>query len=805
MNGGTLGGVDSTARARSRAAGGNLPAEVTSFVGRRREITLTKRLLAESRVVTLTGPGGIGKSRLALRVAANMSRSFRDKTWQVELGELHDPDLVATAVVEQLNVAETSTGTELDNLVEHFREREALLVLDNCEHLVQACAELVDTLIRSCPGLRVLATSRQSLGAAGESTLIVPPLQTPDPEQLPAAEAYEQYAAVRLFLDRARAVLPEFEVTPDNAPVLMRLCHRLDGNPLAIELAVVRLRSLAPRQLEERLDERYELLSGGRTGAPQRQQTLRALIDWSYDLCTESERRAWAHVSVFSGSFDLEAAEYVIDGTAERSRAASLVHALVDKSILLRERDDGPSRFVLPHTLREYGLEKLWAAGDLPKAEARHRQWYVSTVRRFAAEWMGAEQVEWVRRLRVEQANLRAALRSMTEHGEESSEDQHADERTSAPHGPAVALRMATALGRYWQLRGAHSEARYWLDRTLALTGTRQAPRERAAALASSAWFTLLHGDVSGARGSLDTAAATLEGHDAPLERAHLTRTYGMAALFDNDAASAIRLLETALEVFRRGAEKEGELFTLIGLGVARAVNGNERDGLELLDDALAITTGRGEVYWRSWTLWAIGYLKTITDKPDRAEPALKEALNLQRRLDNRLAIAFTLDTLAWAAHLRGNDKRAARLFGAAGGAWESAHSTPNLYVEFAEQHRAQLVATREALGEDTYNESFDRGYHWQHDTAIDFALETKQRSRETQRENVHPMPLTSREREIAQLVAQGRTNKEIAEQLVIALRTVEGHVQHILTKLDFTSRAQIAGWVAGMRSEQGE
>ncbi|ASU78268.1 LuxR family transcriptional regulator [Actinopolyspora erythraea] len=798
--------MDSTARARSRAAGGNLPAEVTSFVGRRREITLTKRLLAESRVVTLTGPGGIGKSRLALRVAANMSRSFRDKTWQVELGELRDPDLVPATVVEQLNVPETSGGGELDNLVEHFREREALLVLDNCEHLVRACVDLVDTLTRACPGLRVLTTSRQSLGAAGESTLVVPPLQAPDPEQLPAAEAYEQYAAVRLFVDRARAVVPEFEVTPDNAPVLMRLCHRLDGNPLAMELAVVRLRSLSPRQLEERLDERYELLSGGRSGAPPRQQTLRALIDWSYDLCTEPERRAWAHLSVFSGSFDLEAAEYVIDGTTERSHAASLVHALVDKSVLLLERSDGPSRYLLPHTLREYGLEKLWAAGERPEAEARHRHWYTGIAQRFAAEWLGAEQVEWVRRLRAEQANLRAALHSVTEHGDggETSGEPHAEEAGPVAGGPAVALRLATALGRYWQLRGAHTEARYWLDRTLALTGTRRAPRERAAALAASAWFTLLHGDVAGARGSLDTATATLQGRDAPLERAHLTRTYGMVALFEQDAATAIRLLDDALETFRRGAEKQGELFALIGLGLAHALDGRTRDGLELLEDALAITTGRGEVYWRSWTLWAIGYLKTAEDRLDRAEPALKEALRLQRRLDNRLAIAFSLDTLAWVAHLRGNDRRAARLFGAAGGAWESARSTPNLYATFAEQHRSHLVATREALGDEAYGDAFDRGYHWEHDTAIDFALEVKQRSRETSRENVHPMPLTSREREIAQLVAQGRTNKEIAEQLVIALRTVEGHVQHILTKLDFTSRAQIAGWVAEMRSEQG-
>ncbi|WP_017974222.1 ATP-binding protein [Actinopolyspora halophila] len=783
--------VDSPARARSRTAGGNLPAEVTSFVGRRREITLTKRLLAESRVVTLTGPGGIGKSRLALRVATGARKSFRDKVWQVDLGDLNDPELLPATVVEQLNIPEYSGGTETDDIVEYFRERETLLVVDNCEHLVEACAELVDALVRSCPGVRVLATSRHSLGIAGESTLVVPPLQAPDPEQLPAPEAYEQYAAVRLFADRARAVVPEFEVTPDNAPVLMRLCQRLDGNPLAIELAVVRLRSLSPEQLEQRLNERYELLSEGRRGAPQRQRTLRALIDWSYDLCTEQDRRAWAHLSVFAGSFDLEAAEHVLGDTADRGNVATLVHSLVDKSILLRDSDhDGPSRYRLPHALREYGLEKLTAAGERSGTEERHRQWYGDIVARFSAEWLGAEQVEWVRRLRMEQANLRTALHLA------STPERAADD-------PSFALRLAIGLGRYWQLRGLHSEARHWLDRTLALTGTEHARRDRAAALAASAWFTLLHGDVSVARRSLDTATTTIEDDDAALERAHLTQVYGMAALFEQETDTATRLLQGALTAFRRHVDPQGELFALIGLGLAHTLGGRRQHGLELLDDALAITTGRGEIYWRSWTLWAIGYLKITVDNPERADSALKEALGLQRRLDNRLAIAFSMDTMAWAAHRRGDDKRAARLFGAAGGAWESARSTPNLYAAFAEEHRSHLLATRQVLGSEEYNDAFDRGYRWSSEAAIDYALELKQRSRASSRENVHPMPLTSREREIAQLVAQGRTNKEIAERLVIALRTVEGHVQHILTKLDFTSRAQIAGWVAGQQSEQ--
>lgn len=446
--------MEPTARTRAREAGGNLPADVTSFVGRRREITLTKRLLAESRVVTLTGPGGIGKSRLALRVATGMRRTFRDKSWRVELGELTDPALLADTIGEQLSLGTTTSGNDVNTLIEHLRHREMLLVLDNCEHLVEACALLVDALIHACPGVRVLVTSRQSLGVAGESTVVVPPLQVPDPEHLPPAEAYEQYASVRLFVDRAKAVLPEFEPNADNGAVLMRLCHQLDGNPLAIELAVVRLRSLSLHQIEEHLTERYELLTEGRRGAPARQQSLRALIDWSWDLCSEQDRRAWAHVSVFSGSFDLNAAEYVVDDAVGDARAIGIVHSLVDKSVLMHELENGEGRYRLPHALREYGQEKLNAAGERESAECRHRDWYAGLVERFAAEWIGPDQVAWVNRLIKDQANLRAAL--------------HSALADPVPHQAAVALRMATRLGQYWGIRGLHGEARHWLDQALA-------------------------------------------------------------------------------------------------------------------------------------------------------------------------------------------------------------------------------------------------------------------------------------------------------------------------------------------------
>ncbi len=781
--------MDSTARARSREAGGNLPVDVTSFVGRRREITLTKRLLGESRLVTLTGPGGVGKSRLALRVAGSMRRVFRDKVWQVELGEVEDPSLLAATVIESLDIGDTTTGDDVEDIIEHLKNREMLLILDNCEHMVRECALLADSLIRSCPGVRVLATSRQSLGVAGESTLAVPPLPMPDIEHPPSTEAFEQYASVRLFVDRARAVLPEFEPGPENADVIMRLCHRLDGNPLAIELAVVRLRSLSLHQLEDRLSHRYELLTQGHRSAPARQQTLRALIDWSYDLCSEPERRAWAHLSVFAGDFDLDAAEYVIGGPASSAAVTSQIHSLVDKSILLREHEAAAGRYRLPHALREYGLEKLTWAGERESAETRHRDWYSGVAERFAAEWIGPHQEEWVERLRHDQTNLRAALQAAT-----------AGSRGVVR--PSAALRMAARMSRYWGIRGLHGEARHWLDRAL---GAETAPtQDRAAALRASAWFALLQGDIISASPLLDEAASLAEQHGDPIENAYLVHTRGMAALFQGRLGTAEQAIDEALSAFREHGSGDGELFALFGLGLARGLGSDHAAGLGLLSECLTTTRRLGEVFWRSYALWATAYVEVAHGSAERAEDAAKDALRLQRRMDNRLAIAFSLDTLAWIAQRQERNRRSAKLFGAAAAMWETIRSAPSFYATLAAEHRRHEEQARAVLGDNAFAEAFDEGNDWATGTAVDYALEVKKRAREESKDNVHPMPLTRREREIAQLVAQGRTNKEISESLVIALRTVEGHVQHILTKLDFSSRAQIAGWVAGQRAEPG-
>ncbi|MFR9731692.1 ATP-binding protein [Saccharopolyspora sp. MS10] len=775
--------VSSARSARVRESAGNLPVDVTSFVGRRHEITRTKRLLAESRLVTLTGQGGVGKTRLALRVAGSMRRNFRDKAWCVSLEDLRDGALIAEAAIEQLSLGGPSSGADVDSVVEHLRHREMLLVLDNCEHVIEDAALFVDSVLRWCPGVRILATSRQSLGVAGEATAVVPPLQMPDLDDPPPPGSHEQFSSVRLFLDRARATVPDFEVSEEDGAVLMRLCARLDGNPLAIELAAVRLRSLSLPQLEERLVERYALLSEGRRGAPARQQSLRAMVDWSYELCSEQDRMAWARVSVFAGSFALGAAEHVARNGLSRVDVLGAMHSLVDQSILMREQEGDEVRFRLLHALRDYGHERLVASGERQRVLDRHRDWYAEVVERFAIDWPGPNQVAWVRELRLDLDNLRLAL----------------DTAAHRPGTAPIALRMASRLTPFWGVRGLNGEARHWLEMALAHVAP-DAP-ERVSGLRANAWFALLHGDTAAAERLLDEAAELADEHQDEFDLAYVAQIRGLAAFFHDDLDSAQRLLGEALESFRSVEDPSGEWFALSALGLVTGLLGEHDRGIALLRECVEESMARGELFWRSAALWGCAQIEIIRGASARAETAAKEALRLQRTLDNRLSSAFTIDILAWIAHGLGRDERAARLFGAAAAVWDAVRAAPEFFGTFRALHEEHETGTRRELGERAYRDAFDRGYEMSPEAAVDYALELKRTTRSAPPDELAVTTLTKREREIAELVAQGRTNKEIAESLVIAQRTVEGHVQHILTKLDFSSRAQIAGWLAGRRS----
>ncbi len=758
---------------------GSLPSEATSFVGRRTEIAEVKRLLSDSRLVTLTGPGGVGKTRLALRVAVNLTRAFHDRVWLAELAELRDPALLANTVAEKLGIPEQAGRPVVETIIESLPSGPVLLVLDNCEHLIDACAGFLDTLLRSCPDLRVLATSRQSLGLLAESVFTVYPLRVPDPQRPRSPEAVTRYSCVRLFVERAVTVRQEFRVDEGNFEAIARVCHDLDGIPLAIELTAVRLRSLPINEIAERLAERYRLLGEGPRAAPARQRTLRALIDWSYNLCSEPERLVWARASVFSGDFDLDAAEYVTSGgEVVADDVLNIVDSLVDKSILLRDEQDGSVRYRLLETVREYGAEKLAATDETTQVRRRHRDWYAQITSQFAAQWHGPDQFWWVRKLCREHANLRVAL----------------DFCAGEPGEAHIGMRMATQIDDYWGIRGFHTEARHWLDHTL--SATPEGTPERASALRMDGWFALLQGDLERGQTLLIEAAELTERLPYEVERAYVTQAFAMAALFVGDMEQAVTLFSEALAGFRAEGVVRGELFTRYILGLTLGVKGEVERGLAMLDDLLDRTTELGEVFWRSYALWSVAYVEVLHGSLERSATTAKEALRIQRGMENKLAMALTLDTLAWIKERAGQHTRASVVFGAAAAVWHAIGAAPDNFAPFKKPHYDYLSEARHALGDRAFDAAFARGRQMSSDDALDFALDTEQAPEKCSRRDERT-PLTPREQQIAELVAAGLTNKEIAARLVIARRTAEGHVEHIMSKLGVHSRAGIAAWIA--------
>lgn len=685
--------------------------------------------------------------------------------------------LLAQTVADTLGLR-TATALPADSAVEtYLSDRQLLLLLDNCEHLVEACAALVDRLLRGCPELRVLATARQSLGAAGEVRFPVPPLPVPeatDPGTFAGSDA------VRLFFDRAAAVLPGFTPETADPAAVARLSRRLEGIPLAVELAAAWLRSLTVEQIEARLDERYRLLSLGPRTA--RQQTLRALIDWSHDLCTEPERLLWARLSVFYGGIDLAAAEHVCAGGGlDPGEVLPLLDSLVDKSIVTREEHRSRVRYRMLETLREYGQDLLLATGDRQRVRRRHRDWYERIAARFAAEWMGPDQAAWVGTWDAEYPNLRAALEFC------------ADEPGEALAG----LRLAVGLDEYWAMGGHHSEARRWLDRLLSVSSGPS--RERVAGLRLSGSYAIWQGDVGPALHLLTEAArsAALLGERA--EIAYTAHLPGMAALLEGDAKQAVALLGEALNRMRAAGARQHEVNTGLFLGVALILAGDLERARRVLDECVAWLSRRGEVWWRALGLTLIAHVEAAGGRLEQAETAGREALRCHRRLDSRPGLAFALETLAALAGRQAEHGRAAGLAGAAEGLWRAIGAGPESYFPVFRPRRDYLPRAREALGEAAFERAVRAGRDIPLDAALALALE----------ESAQPpvptavadrSPLTRRQWEVAELVALGLTNQEIAARLVLSRRTAETHVEHILTRLGFTSRAQIAAWVAERR-----
>jgi predicted ATPase/DNA-binding CsgD family transcriptional regulator len=808
-----------------------LPAEVTSFVGRRHEVAEVRRLLSESRLVTLTGVGGIGKTRLAVRVAEEVRRAFPGGVWLVELGRVRNPDHLAATVAEVLRVRASSLPP-LDALVGRLREERALLILDNCEHLLDGCAALIKTLLQEAPDVRFLITSRHVLGLAGEQLLVVPALPLPAPGSTRhPLRSFTDNDAVRLFTERARAVVPGFAVTEANREAVGGLCRRLDGIPLEIEMAAGRLRILSVQQLLDRLDEhlhdRFHLLTAG-AHTLSRHRTLRALVDWSGGLCTEPERLLWARASVFPGGLDLDAAEEVCSGgDIARDKVIDLVAGLVDKSVLVREEDPAGVRYRLLESLREYGRELLARAGEEAAVRRRHREHYRCMAAGARRQVFGPAQTAAVMRLRSEHLNLVTALDHLQAecgmlrraHGARASgrpgtpgygvarTDTGETERASGASGiqgttgrdtAPPALCMVTDLLHHWITGPYLSEGRRRLDEALATVPGPSTTRARA--LWAGGRLALTQGDIDSALAMLRECRdlVRLPGYEEAL--GHTALLAGMLAARRGELASAVRLYTVAAAHHRASGDHEGLALAKIRLSLARSLLDDVPGALCTAEDCLALCDARQERWHRAYATIALGVAAWRQGDTRWAAPLVKDGLRFDSSLGDLLGVGLGLEVLAWIAATEGRHQRAARLLGMAEARARAGDAPLSGFAELAPFHEGSEDRIRSALGEPAFRTARGHGAELSYEAALAYALEEPASAPGESAEALDPSPLTPRETEIARLVAKGLSNKEIAAALTIAVRTAEGHIEHILSKLNFNSRTRIAVWVG----EQG-
>ncbi|MCU7725535.1 LuxR C-terminal-related transcriptional regulator [Actinoplanes sp. KI2] len=763
---------------------GNLPAELSSFVDRVGERQELKRLLTAARLVTVTGVGGVGKTRTVLRVAAEVRRAFADGAWLVDLSALGQADLVPEAVAGALGLRDQSTRSLVKILAEFLEARRLLLVLDNCEHLAQPCAQLVDALLRSAPGLRVLATSRQPLAVQGEHLFPLLPLPiSPDGSRASG----DRDAAVVLFAERARAASPTFRLTEHNQDAVARLCRDLDGIPLAIELAAVRTRALPVQQiaalLEGRLADRFALLGGGGAVAG-RHESLRTAIDWSHGLCTREESLLWARVSVFAGDFDLTAAQEVCaDDRLADEGVLHLVTSLVDKSILLAEEQPSGIRFRLLETIREYGLGLLRATGDERLLRRRHRDYYLGMARRFDDQWCGPEQVVWYQRLSREHANLRAAL----------------EFSLSDPAEHEAGLNLVAALLFFWVACGHPREGRHYLDRVLALK--HPSGPTLAKAWWVCGWICAMQGDMTASERRL---AESRQHADTPA-LAWISYVSGMIALLQGNPIRALVLSEESERLHRASGDSGiGLLVALTAQCWALAFAGEFDREFAAIEQTWALSDDHQERWMRSYADYMRALAEMGRGNPGVAVSYCRDALRFKRQLGDSTGCAMAVDVLATAAAALGEAERAAGLLGIAHRAWETVGLPQLGSPDLVAARAAVEKQARDKAGDRAFDAAYAAGLDLDLGAGIEYALGEPDRTgppEVTQRAG-NWAPLTRREREVAALVAEGLTNQQIAGRLLIGRRTANTHIEHILTKLDFTSRAQIAAWVAAQQRE---
>jgi predicted ATPase/DNA-binding SARP family transcriptional activator/DNA-binding CsgD family transcriptional regulator len=756
----------------------NLPAQRTSFVGRERELVEAKRALAMTRLLTLTGAGGSGKTRLALEVARDLVGAYPDGVWLVELAPLLEGALVPQALATALGVQEQPERSLTHTLVDYLRKKNLLLVLDNCEHLLDATARLADVLLDSCPRLKVLATSREALSIIGEMNWPVPTLSLPDPRKEPTTEELQGYESVRLFLERAQRRNPAFALTPGNAQAVEEICRRLSGIPLAIELAAARV-GLSVEQIATRLDDSLRLLTAGSRTATSRQRTLRGALDWSYELLSEPERRLFGRLPVFAGGWTLEATEAVCSQEGiEEEDVWDLLSRLVDKSLVAPgTTGDGRPRYGMLEPVRQYAQEKLEESGEAEELRRVHAHYYLTEAE--GAELAGPQQRLWVERLEAEHDNLRAALTWAVE-----------DE-------PETALRLAAALARFWEIRSHYSEGRGWLGAMLRLHGHADAA-VRAKTLTEAGTFAWHQGDYEQAIVFHGEALALYRELGDEHGAAFALNCLGTQELEKGDYDRAAPLFEEALSLSRKLSDKRTSAFVLHNLGELARYRGEYERAMTLGMETFSLFREMADEWSSARTLVWLGMVTVYKgDDPEAASGFLKKGLTLLRDMGDKEWMAFCLEAFAGLAGAKTQGARATRLHGAA----EALREEVGVPLPPADRpdYDHSVAAARSQLDEAAWETAWAEGKAMGLEKAIEYALSEEEAASPATTTPEQPsigaqLPnLTRREKEVAALVARGITNRQIAQQLVLSERTVDNHVANILKKLGIGSREQVA------------
>jgi non-specific serine/threonine protein kinase len=699
--------ADSVSTGFGAARRHNLPAQLTSFVGRSREIAEIRRLLPTTRLLTLTGAGGCGKTRLALQTASELVDRFRDGVWVVDLGPLSEPNLITHTVAATLGVRGGPNRTLEAALADYFRSRQLLLLLDNCEHLIDECAQLVEPLLRVAPNLHVLATSREGLGIVGETVWRVPSMALPPSSEVATIESVLQYEAVGLFAARAAAVAPAFRITETNAATVADICHRLDGIPLAIELAAARLNVLSADQIAVRLKDRFRLLTGGSRTAVARQRTLEAAIGWSYDLLSEPERTLLCRLSVFPGGWTLDAAEDVCAGNGlERESILDLLSHLVDKSLVNVDDDaGGERRYRCLETVRQYGRERLVRSDDAGRVRERHLEWFSALAQRAEPEITSRNQPQWLNRLHAEYGNLRCALEWCLE----------------PPVRGGTALGLASALAWFWVRRGYLAEGRQWLERALAADDAGSSTL-RATGLLHLGTITFLQGELETATRALEESTSLARAVDAHGLVAFSLGLHSILTIESGEAMRGAALAAESLDAAARSGEPWRRCPALECLSYQALHAGDFGRACRLTEEAVALAGDLGDAWMTGMHTFDLALFRLLEGHVAQAQAQCADAFALFREVGDRFGTAGCFAVSAGADAAQGRHVRAARLWGAMFGLLDSMASPLQASMKMMIEDR-YIDRVKEALGAEAFERALLEGRAMSLQQAIQYAV----------------------------------------------------------------------------------